>query len=83
MKFSTALDLVFEGKRLQRNGSDSFIFLVPGSTFTVNRPPLLGIYPEGTEINYSPHIDISENGNVSVWTPSHNDMMADDWEVVE
>jgi hypothetical protein len=34
------------------NGKGMFIFLVPGSKFIVNRPPLLGIYPKGTEIIY-------------------------------
>jgi hypothetical protein len=52
MRFSTALDLIKTGKRVRRagwNGKGMFIFLVPGSKFEVNRQPLLGIYPEGTE----------------------------------
>ena len=47
MTFSEALALLKAGKRVQRegwNGKGMFLFLVPGSTFTVNRPPLLGIF---------------------------------------
>jgi len=87
MNFSQALDLIKEGKKLTRtnwNGKGLFVYLVPGSQFTVNRAPLLGIYPEGTEITYNPHIDIKcADGNCSVWTPSMNDTLAEDWEVVE
>ena len=71
------------GKRFARkgwNGKGMFIFLVPGSTFAVNRPPLLGIYPEGTEVTYSPHIDLkAADGTVTPWTPSHADQLSDDW----
>lgn len=87
MNFSRALELIKEGKKLSRpswNGKGLFVYFVPGSNFTVNRAPLLGIYPDGTEITYNPHIDIKcADGHCSVWTPSMNDTLADDWEVVE
>lgn len=61
-----------------------FLFLVPGSVFVVNRPPLLGIYPEGTTISYQPHIDMrTAQGSVVPWLASQSDMLADDWEIVE
>ena len=55
MSFGLAVEAVKKGKKIARagwNGKGMFLFLVPGSTFKVNRAPLLGIYPEGTEINY-------------------------------
>ena len=59
-----------------------FIFLVPGSTFKVNRPPLNVIYPEGTEITYHPHIDMkASNGVIVPWVASQCDLLSDDWEV--
>lgn len=86
MKYSQALDKLNEGAKLARegwNGKGMFIFLVPGSTFKVNRAPLLGIYPEGTEINYRPHIDIMDaEGKVGPWTPSQADQLAEDWQVI-
>jgi Protein of unknown function (DUF2829) len=60
-----------------------FIFHVPGSTFTVNRPPLLGIYPEGTVIRYHGHVDMrTRDGYVVPWLCSQSDLLAEDWEIV-
>jgi hypothetical protein len=57
-----------------------FLFLVPGSTFKVSRPPLLGIYPEGTEINYRSHIDMKTvDGSIVPWVASQTDILAEDW----
>jgi len=85
--FEIALELIKEGKKLARegwNGKDMFIFLVKGSIFKVNREPLLGIYEEGTEINYQPHIDMrTANGTVVPWLASQSDLLAEDWSVVE
>jgi hypothetical protein len=86
MTFSEALEQIKDGKCMARkgwNGKNMYIFLVPGSTFTVNRAPLLGIFPEGTEVNYRPHIDIRDaEGQIGTWTPSQADMMAEDWDDV-
>lgn len=84
--FGWALALVKDGKKVARagwNGKGMFIFLVPGSTFKVNRAPLLGIYPEGTEINYHAHIDMrTADGQIVPWLASQTDMLAEDWDVV-
>jgi hypothetical protein len=85
MDFSDALKEIKSGRRLVRegwNGKDMFIFLVGGSTFKVNRAPLLGIYPEGTEITYHGHIDMkTAQGYVVPWLASQADLLADDWKV--
>lgn len=61
-----------------------FVFLVPGSTFNVSRPPLLGIFEEGTEIHYHPHIDMkTATGEIVPWICSQSDMLALDWNVVD
>ena len=84
MNFSQALVEVKKGSKVKRkgwNGKGMFIFLVIGSTFKVNRPPLLGIYPEGTEINYHAHIDMKTADEMIVpWVASQTDVLADDWE---
>ena len=85
MNFSDALKRIKLGERLFRkgwNGQNQFIFMVPGSTFEVNRKPLLGIYPRGKQINYLPHIDIvTVNGSVVPWLASQGDIFAEDWAV--
>lgn len=86
MDFSEALLAVKAGKRAARagwNGKGMFIFLVPGSTFKVNREPLLGIYAEGTEINYHSHVDMkTATGEIVPWLCSQTDMLAIDWGIV-
>lgn len=86
MDFGDALKALRGGSRVTRagwNGKDMFLYLVPGSTFQVNRPPLLGIYPEGTEINYLPHIDMrTVDGSCVPWLASQTDVLADDWQEV-
>ncbi len=85
--FETALDQIKQGARCARrgwDGKDMFVFLVPGSVFKVNRAPLLGIYPEGTEITYHAHIDMkTAQGYVVPWLASQVDLLADDWFIVE
>ncbi|HET6443743.1 MAG TPA: DUF2829 domain-containing protein [candidate division Zixibacteria bacterium] len=87
MDFSNALNALKMGHRVARegwNGKGMFIFLVPGSTFKVNRPPLLGIYSEGTEINYHGHVDMKTADDMVVpWLCSQTDMLAEDWELVD
>jgi hypothetical protein len=87
MDFGDAIRALKEGKKVSRsgwNGKDMFLFLVPGSRFNVNRPPLLGIYAEGTEIEYHAHIDMkTAQGYVVPWLASQADVLSDDWNVVE
>jgi len=84
--FGKAIEALKQGNKVARtgwNGKNMFLFLVPGSTFKVNRAPLLGIYPEGTEINYCPHIDMkTADDKVVPWLASQTDVLAEDWEIV-
>lgn len=86
MNFGQALEALKEGKKVSRsgwNGKGMFLFLVPGSTFTVNRAPLLGIYPEGTVIDYCPHVDMrTADGKIVPWLCAQTDMLAEDWDVI-
>ena len=86
LTFSEALVELKAGNKVCRsgwNGKGMFLFLVPGSIFKVNRPPLLGIYPDGTEINYHAHIDMKTADNKVVpWLCSQTDMLAEDWQIL-
>lgn len=87
LSFGDAIVYLKQGKKVARsgwNGKGMFLFLVQGSTFKVNRPPLLGIYPEGTEITYHSHIDMkTAQDTVVPWLASQTDMLAEDWCIVE
>lgn len=86
MNFEAALTHVKMGGRASRagwNGKGMFIFLVPGSTFTVNREPLLSILGEGTQVNYHGHVDMkTADGMIVPWLCSQTDMLAEDWGIV-
>jgi len=85
--FSEALEALKCGRRVARegwNGKGMFVFLVPGSRFKVNRAPLLGIYPEGQEIVYLPHIDMkTADDSVVPWLASQADLLSEDWVLVD
>ncbi len=87
MNFGQALEMLKTGAKVARtgwNGKEMFVFLVPGSTFTVSRAPLLGIYPEGTTINYQSHIDMKTADNSVVpWIASQSDVLAEDWVYID
>ncbi len=87
LSFSDALYALKQGMRVQRegwNGKGMFLFLVPGSTFKVNRAPLLGIYPEGTEVKYHAHVDMkTAQGDVVPWLCSQTDLLAEDLVVMD
>ncbi|WP_454917264.1 DUF2829 domain-containing protein [Xanthobacter sediminis] len=76
MSFGDALAALKSGKRVARdgwNGKGMFLFLVPGSTFTI----------KGTEVPYHAHIDMkTAQGDVVPWHGSQTDVLADDWALV-
>lgn len=81
MDFSKALQLLKEGKKLQRSGwkTNCFVFLVSGSEFKVNRAPLNEFFDHETIIEYQPHIDVCIGNRVSVWDAQTMDILAEDW----
>jgi hypothetical protein len=87
MTFGQAIEALKRGERVARegwNGKGMFLFLVNGSTFTVNREPLLSILGEGTEVQYHAHIDMkTAQGYVVPWLASQADMLSEDWVKVE
>lgn len=87
MDIGQAIRATKEGKQVSRRqwrNPVMRVFFVPSSTFNTNRPPLLGIYPPNTTINYNAHLDIIlSEGNVMTWTPTQGDLVADDWYVVD
>lgn len=83
MNFGQAVQHLKDGGKVARegwNGKGMFLFLVPGSRFAVNRPPLLGLYPEGHVVGYRSHIDMkTAQGDVVPWVASQTDILAEDW----
>ncbi len=86
MDFGAAIVALKAGKTVARsgwNGKGMFLYLVPASSFTVNRAPLDTILEPGTLVTYRAHIDIKQaDGSCSTWSPSNGDALAEDWYVV-
>jgi len=86
MGFDEVVKGLKAGKRFARagwNGKGMFVFLVNGSTFKVNREPLLSILGEGTEVQYHGHVDMKTADGKSVpWLCSQTDLLAEDWNEV-
>ena len=89
MVFGLAIEALKKGHKVARKCWNSgakkeFLFLVPGSEFNVNRPPLLGIYPEGTEVSYHAHIDMrTAEDKIVPWVATQADMLAEDYIIIE
>lgn len=87
LNFGQAVHAAKQGKKIARsgwNGKGMFAFLVQGSAFQVNRPPLNEFYEEGTTVIYRPHIDLKAvDGTIGVWNPNMMDILAEDWVIVE
>jgi hypothetical protein len=85
--FSRALVLLKQGRCVQRVGWNVrgiWLYLVPGSTFVVNRPPLSTFFADGRAIEYLPHIDMrTADGKFVPWLASQTDILATDWIEVE
>lgn len=64
-----------------------WLVLVPGSQITVEAGRPLGDgAPElvGRTVEYQPHVDLVDTDRrVRPWTPTHADLLADDWQTVD
>lgn len=77
MSFGLAVEALKRGKKVARsgwNGKGTFVFLVNGSTFKVNRPPLLGS---------APFIALyAADHRLVPWHASQTDILAVDWSIL-
>jgi len=86
MRFGEALDALCVGQRVARahwSTADVWIFLVPGSTFTVaDDRPMGKANPDlvGHDVSYRSHIDVhNADGSVEPWIATSTDLLAADW----
>jgi hypothetical protein len=81
MDFGWAVEQLKSGVPVKRSSwGDSYIFLVKGSEFKVNREPLNVFFENGTPLKYAAHIDIKlSDGSISVWTSTTSAILAEDW----
>lgn len=87
MDFGKAVEALKAGGKVARagwNGKGMFLFLVRGSTITVDpRRPLASVFPPDSTVDYLPHIDMkTADDKVVPWLASQTDVLAEDWQVV-
>lgn len=89
MKFGIALELVIDGIKMQRkgwNGKGMFIVYQKGypNGIPCNKQTAEAWgMQEGDLFKCEPYLQLKMvNGSHSMWVPSINDILADDWEVV-
>jgi hypothetical protein len=89
MPFCEALRALQRGFKVRRantlwQSKHRFVYLVPGSQFTVSRAPLDAVYPLGFKIDYQPHLDVAyTDSTCGVWTLTQEDVLARDWMTFE
>lgn len=87
MSFSQALIALNHGKSIYRASSpDRKLIYVPGSVVVVQGGrPLAAVATPGTQVNCHSHIDVynSTFSCVRVWSPTQEEILAEDWMVVE
>lgn len=89
--FEDALKWLRGGRKITRsgwNGKGMFIYLVKNGTVVIYQDndstrPLIGLYAEGTKVYQQDRIDMRfANGDLGIWTPTHEDILAKDWNVL-
>ncbi len=93
MNFGQALDALWQGKRVTRDGwhgKGMWLILVPGTTNCVLSPGspyhrALNSASQGqSHVTIAAHIDIHVDGVMQPgWLASQTDMLAQDWRLVE
>lgn len=82
--FGTALEACVEGYSITRaimwNNAKKFIYYVPGGLYKTQTEVAKRKF--GSEVLYQPYFAIRTiTGTVSIYTPTQEDMMANDWQI--
>ena len=86
LSFGDALKALKAGQRVARtgwNGKGMFVYLVPAASYPVQTGAAKAHFGEGAMVPYNAYMAIKNvNETVSIWVPSVNDCLAEDWEVL-
>ena len=83
MKFGEAIELLKQGKAIQRigwNGKGQFVYYVPASKYHAMTDIAKKIMDEDGNVEYNAYLALKTvQGNVSTWVPNITDLFAEDW----
>jgi hypothetical protein len=87
MTFGQAIDAMKAGQKVARagwNGKGMFAYYVPANSYPVQTGAAKSHFGEGAMVPYNAYMAIKNvNETVSTWVPSVNDVLSDDWRIVE
>ncbi|MBB6622039.1 DUF2829 domain-containing protein [Clostridium gasigenes] len=85
MTFGKAVECLKDEYKVARegwNGKGMFVYYVPAKQYPTNTK--IAKKEFGEVANYNPYLAIRcVDKSVSTWVPSINDVLAEDWEVIE
>lgn len=85
LTFGLAVEAVKKGFKIARNGWNGkgmFVYYVAGGEYATQMEAAKKEF--GKSCIYNPYLAIKNvNGTVSTWVPSINDVLAEDWKIVE
>ena len=89
--FDAVLKWLQGGRKVTRrgwNGQGMYIYLVQEREMVVGETDettmLIGVKPEGLPITMAARIDMQyADGKIGIWSPSHEDLLANDWNLLQ
>ena len=87
LTFGEAIEALKAGQKLARtgwNGKGMFVYYVPAAHYPAQTGVAKAYFGEDTKVHYNAYIAIKNtNESVSTWIASINDILAEDWAIVE
>jgi len=87
MTFGQAIEAMKDGQKVARsgwNGKGMFAYYVQANSYPVQTGAAKSHFGEGAMVPYNAYMAIKNvNETVSTWVPSVNDVLSDDWRIVE
>lgn len=85
MNFGEVLELVKTGSKIARkgwNGKGMFVYYIPAASYKACTENARKEF--GDMVPYEAYLAIKNvKGTISTWVPSINDVLAEDWEVID
>ena len=85
LDFGHALHMLKRGHRVSRagwNGKGQYVYWVPANSYPPTTPAARAAFGGGP-VPYNAYLAINTGNGISTWVPSINDVLADDWSVLE
>lgn len=85
MSFGHAIVMLKAGRRVARagwNGKGQYVYWVPANSYPPTTPAARAAFGGGP-VPYNAYLAINTGNGISTWVPSINDVLADDWSVLE